>query len=90
MMLLSEFVFDLFIWILLNYPECLYTLKFKRTMICAYLLIYLKSPIIIIYKLIYWRNTRLYFISQDLFLFNVDLMKSSTVLMQSSTDQLYA
>ena len=59
-----------------NCPECSYTLNFKRTKkkICAYLFICLKSPILFICKLT-GGTTRLCFVPQDLFLFNVDLRK---------------
>lgn len=91
-MLLSEIVFDLFMCNFIGLCETAQNvyilLTFKRTKkLCAYLFIYRKSPIIIIYKLIYWRNYKVMCCTTDMFLFNTDL-KSCTALMQSCIDQL--
>lgn len=87
---LSETVSDLFVGNFTGLCEIfqnvyiLLTLKGQKN--CASLFICLKSPILIIYKLIYWGTTRLCFVPQDLFLFNVD-WKSLTAITQSCIDQ---
>lgn len=85
---LSEIVSGLFVSTFTGLCEIvqnvLLTLKGQKK--CASLFICLESPILIIYKLIYWGTTSLCFVPQDLFLFNVDL-KSLTALTQSCIDQ---
>ena len=86
---LSETVSDLFVGNFTGLCEIfqnVYILNFKGQKNCASLFICLKSPILIIYKLIYWGTTTLRFVPQDLFLFNVDL-KSLTAVTQSCIDQ---